>query len=82
MKKLLLLIVLGISINMYGQEDMLCMGHHLGLNIWIISYNNGYREDFVTLLSQEQLKVFSKENPIPSDALEGNEAAIKYLKMD
>jgi len=58
------------------------MAHHLGLNTGSIPYNNGYREDFVTLLSQEQLKVFSKENPIPSGALEGNEAVIKYLKMD
>jgi len=58
------------------------MAHHLGLNIRSIPYNNGYREDFITLLSQEQLKVFSKENPIPSGALDGNEAVIKYLKMD
>jgi dienelactone hydrolase len=58
------------------------MAHHLGLNIGSIPYNNGYREDFVTLLSQEQLKVFSKENPIPPGALEGNDAVIKYLKME
>ena len=58
------------------------MAHHLGLSIGSLPYNNGYREDFVTLLSQEQLKVFSKENPIPPGALEGNEAVIKYLKMD
>jgi dienelactone hydrolase len=58
------------------------MAHHLGLNNGAIPYNNGYREDFVTLLSQEQLKVFSEEHPIPSDALKGNEAVIKYLKLD
>ena len=58
------------------------MAHHLELNNGSIPYNNGYREDFVTLLSQEQLKVFSKENPIPPGALEGNEAVIKFLKMD
>ncbi len=58
------------------------MAHHLGLNIGSIPYNNGYREDFVTLLSQEQLKVFSQENLIPPDALKGNEAVIKYLKME
>ncbi len=28
MKKFILLIVFGISLNVYGQEDMLCMGHH------------------------------------------------------
>ena len=53
-----------------------------GQNIGSVQYNNGYGEDFVTLLSQEQLKVFSKENPIPPGALEGNEAVIDYLKMD
>lgn len=58
------------------------MAHHLGLNIGSVPYNKGYREDFVTLLSQEQLKVFSRENPIPPDALEGNEAVMKYLKME
>lgn len=58
------------------------MAHHLGLSIGSLPYNNGYREDFVTLLSQEQLKVFSKENPIPPGALEGNEAVIKFLKME
>jgi dienelactone hydrolase len=58
------------------------MAHQLKLNIGSIPYNNGYMEDFVTLLSQEQLKVFSKENPIPPGALEGNEAVIKYLKME
>jgi dienelactone hydrolase len=58
------------------------MAHHLGLNIGAVPYNNGYREDFVTLLSQEQLKVFSSEHPIPPDALDGNEAVINYLKME
>ncbi len=58
------------------------MAHHLGINSGAVPYNNGYREDFVTLLSQEQLKVFSKENPIPSDALDGDEAVVKYLKIE
>jgi hypothetical protein len=58
------------------------MAHHLGLNIRSVPYNNGYREDFVTLLSQEELKVFTKVNPIPPGALEGNEAVIEFLKMD
>ena len=47
-----------------------------------VPYNNGYREDFVTLLSQEQLKVFSKENPIPPGALQGNEAVVNLLEME
>ena len=28
MKQFILLIVFGISLNLYGQEDMLCIGHH------------------------------------------------------
>jgi hypothetical protein len=149
MKKIILLIVFGITVNVYGQDDMLCMGHHLtedeanlmmkkfaaswntprieypyiqkvyalydaehrvanvylatekhdcgyskrvamynfmahhlGLNNGAIPYNNGYREDFVTLRSQEQLKVFSVEHPIASEAQKGNEAVVKYLKLD
>jgi dienelactone hydrolase len=58
------------------------MAHHLGLDLGALPYNQGYREDFVTLLSQEQLKVFSAEHPLPAAALKGNEAVMEYLKMD
>jgi dienelactone hydrolase len=58
------------------------MAHHLGLNLGRIPYNNGYREDFVRLLSQEELKVFTEANPLPADALKGNEAVMEYLKID
>ncbi len=58
------------------------MAHHLGLNLGAIPYNNGYREDFVTLLSQEQLKVFGDESHIPVGALNGNAAVMEYLNIE
>ena len=41
MKKFILLIVFGISLNVYGQEDMLCMGHH-----WTEDEANGMMKKF------------------------------------
>ena len=41
MKKFILLIVIGISLNVYGQEDMLCMGHH-----WTEDEANGMMNKF------------------------------------
>ena len=38
-------------------------------------------EDFVTILPENQLRVYTKENPMPSDALMGNEAITKYLNL-
>ena len=58
------------------------MAHHLGLNLGAIPYNNGYREDFVTLLSQEQLKVFGDESHIPVGALNGNADVMEYLNIE
>uniref|UniRef100_UPI0032178D60 alpha/beta hydrolase n=1 Tax=uncultured Draconibacterium sp. TaxID=1573823 RepID=UPI0032178D60 len=56
-------------------------GRHLKLNMRNIPYNNGYREDFVTVLPPDDLKVFSESNPIPEGALQGDEEVIKYLKF-
>ena len=57
------------------------LGHHLGLN-FNTPYEDGYKEDFVTILPPEELKVFNKNNPRPGNLLQGNEAVIKYLKID
>jgi dienelactone hydrolase len=43
---------------------------------------DGYLEDFVTLLSEDDLKVFGKDNKFPEGALQGNDAVINYLKID
>lgn len=56
-------------------------GHHLGLSMGNVPYDDGYQEDFVTILPIEKLKVFTDENPMPANALQGNEAVMDYLKI-
>jgi hypothetical protein len=58
------------------------MAHHLGLNLRNIPYNNGYREDFVTLLSQEQLKVFGDLYNFPVGTLIGDAEVMDYLNIE
>jgi len=58
------------------------LGHHLNLNMGSLPYDNGYREDFVSILEPDQLKVFDAEHPLPGDALQGDEAVIGYLGID
>jgi len=58
------------------------MAHNLGLSTGIIPYNNGYKEDFVTILSQEQLKVFADESHLPFGALIGNAEVMDYLNIE
>ncbi len=54
--------------------------HYLKLDRGNVPYNNGcYKEDFVTILPAEELKVFNKKNPKPSNLLRGDNAVIKYL---
>ncbi len=54
---------------------------HLDLNISKLPYNYGFDESFVKILPKEELKVFTSGNPIPSDALQGNEAVMKKLNL-
>jgi len=55
--------------------------HHLKLNYKNIPYDDGYKEDFVTILPMEELKVFNKSNPRPNNLLQGDEAVMKYLDI-
>lgn len=55
--------------------------HNLQLNYGNIPYDEGYQEDFVTILSPDELKVFTTENPRPKSSLRGNEAVMDYLKI-
>jgi dienelactone hydrolase len=55
------------------------LAYHLGLNVNALPYDNGFREDFVTLLPPDALKVFDAEHPRPADALEGDEAVMAVL---
>jgi dienelactone hydrolase len=52
---------------------------HLGLNVNALPYENGFREDFVTVLPPEDLKVFDAEHPLPPDALQGDAAVMARL---
>ena len=55
---------------------------YLGLSAGKLPYNYGFDESFVTVLPMDDLRVFTKENPIPPNALQGNEAVLKYLKLN
>lgn len=55
--------------------------HYLDLDSGNIPYDEGYMEDFVTILPPDDLKVFDEENPRPNNALKGDEAVMAYLKI-
>ncbi|HEX5171825.1 MAG TPA: acetylxylan esterase [Cyclobacteriaceae bacterium] len=55
------------------------LAHHLELNSGRIPYKEGFQEDFVKILSEGDLKVFDTAHPLPSNALHGDEAVMKYL---
>ncbi|XOV91782.1 MAG: alpha/beta hydrolase family protein [Bacteroidota bacterium] len=56
--------------------------HHLKLAYRNIPYDDRYVEDFVTILPPEDLMVFNDASPKPKNMLEGNEAVMKYLKIN
>ena len=56
-------------------------GHYLGLNAGRIPYQDGFDESFVTLLSPDELRVFSEKNPIPDRALKGDKAVLEFLSF-
>ena len=55
------------------------LGHYLDLHMGSLPYDNGYREDFVSILEPDQLKVFDAEHPLPDSALQGDEAVMIFL---
>ncbi len=60
----------------------LFMAHHLKLSTSSVPYDNGIQENFVKVLWYKDLEVFSDDNPLPSDALQGNEAVMEYLGLE
>lgn len=56
--------------------------HHLKLRAGNIPYENGYKEDFVTILPREELEVFNAENPRPEGILQGDEVVMQFLNVD
>ncbi len=55
---------------------------YLQLNGGAIPYEDGYKEDFVTILPKDDLKVFNDNHPLPANALQGDDAVMAYLKLD
>ncbi len=56
--------------------------HHLRLNARRIPYEDGYVEDFVTILPKEQLEVFNTANPRPEKSLDGLDAVVAFLGLN
>jgi len=53
---------------------------YLGLHAGRI-YKDKFDESFVTVLPKEALMVFNEQNPVPTNALKGDEAVLKYLNL-
>jgi len=47
------------------------LAHHLALNSDELPFEEGYVEDFVTILTKTELSVFNDQHPLPTDALQG-----------
>lgn len=54
---------------------------HLNLNTNSVLWMPTVQENFVTILPQNQLKVYNEKNPMPADALMGDEAIMEYLEL-
>ena len=56
------------------------LAYHLKLDLSKVEVKTGgVQENFITILPLEDLKVFTKKNPRPNSAIEGDDAIIKYL---
>lgn len=56
--------------------------YHLNLNSRRVTYDPTVNEDFVTILPEDQLRVFTEDNPMPANTLMGDDAIINYLNLD
>lgn len=57
------------------------LAQYLGLNAGKILVKNQFDEAFITLLPKEDLMVFNEKSPIPANAIQGEEALMKYLNL-
>jgi uncharacterized protein len=53
----------------------------LKLDDTAVATKDGYKEDFVTILTKEQLFVFDKDVSPPANLLQGDDAVMNYLKI-
>jgi hypothetical protein len=58
------------------------LAYHLKLKTNRVDFKNTIQEDFVRILPQDVLKIFTKNNPMPKDALLGDKAVIEYLNIE
>ena len=54
---------------------------YLGLDAGKLPYNYGFDESFVTILPKDELRIFNDGNPMPANALQGDDTVMKYLKL-
>lgn len=59
----------------------LFFAHHLKLDPEKLPYIYGFEENFITIMPTGDLKVFTTDNPLPANALQGNDEIMKYLKI-
>ena len=52
---------------------------YLKLDDKSVAFKDGYKEDFVSILKKEELKVFNEKNPFPTNSIQGDEAVMNYL---
>ncbi len=57
------------------------LSRHLNLSLSKIPYKNGFDESFITILPEDELTVFNAQHPVPANALQGNDAVMKYLNL-
>lgn len=57
------------------------LAYHLKLNLGKVKVTKGVHEEFVKVLPKDQLKVFTKDNPRPKNAIIGDKEIIKYLNL-
>lgn len=55
---------------------------YLQLDDKTVTNGDGYREDFVTVLAKKELQVFDENVSLPANALQGDDAVMKYVGID
>lgn len=74
------------EIHDYGYSKRIAaynfLAQTLGLNYRNVPYDDGYIEEFVKILTKEELSVFTDNYPIPKSALVGDEKVINFLDLD
>jgi dienelactone hydrolase len=56
--------------------------YYLKLNTGKVEFDGSVKEDFVTVLPEDDLRVYNESNPRPKDALMGDEAVMSFLKFE